>query len=1511
MPAVNRLRRNTTLPCQIAQTFANRPRLFEVAASLLVEQWPAYGFDATLDPVGLQLASFGPVPGIAYVRPLYQLLAERYCLRTTLNLTPGQDVVCRELGIEPEQPVPVDLVRLEALINDCGPLLVDRFNAALVDFWCAADRSGETPWSWLSNHLQERLRSAVAEAAAKHELPAAQATLKALAEEPANYDDQLKLCAEHGITLQTVVTNFSADWQLDPNLASAVLIERPDAPGRPSFTLLFTPAGRLLSFPSRTRLLEAINAHWPAILAKSPPAVKLSTPERQLFQAQAANLLQQLLEGIEIAATAFHAQGSAQQLANALDRLSSLAHLCSMDDLAGHGSLIDQLPGWMRDGDPKALIVYSSMLTDVARSNSDADGKTWLSGVPSAQAFACERLGELIRRDHPTSTLDPAAVRVINHQTTATAIPVAGQLVSEGTTVAVTFSLTQLAIANLGLLKPGRVTLETTDGQPIPTWLDTSALRALIDEADIGATYPKRLKALLLDDAQQSNERRRLLADQLRSQLPTQLMTRYIQHGHPSLLAIIAVEQLFAALPDEHDHWVIRPLGLLRTMDAFPDHPRNAWLIENDTLPSQSCLLYRPLHHEPIVEFRDRLALLVALGESGELQDDIIHRLPEEDRRVYKHGGFMEPHIFFPLEDDWAVAPSKPAPVTLSREAPVVDVARAIYEACVEEALHNFKERSASSDEARWQRWEELGWLLLNTVLPFVEGPVAEAAWLVQMETAFAHLVQANEDNQPGDRSADWIALLVNVAFLIFNHAMERMEQEHPLDATLPPGQQQALTPAPVVVTSPTETRLDFSWAQPTLKLDSKQASALDKLRVDISVDTLGSAVPSGPMRGLYLHADQLYSRVEGKVYKVQIDTVSEQFRIVGAADGNALGPWLRRDEAGRWQLDLGLRLKGGMPPRKQIARSKDAIRKSTEELAKRLVSDSKSIVERIPELRKVSTLGQGSDEPRVIRGCLEKLQVFETFIAEHIQRLHELNARTPVQEYKVKRAGTLFHQLECQLQIRELQLRLYKPERTQLTGMIDRLVELSPADIVILRKRLEDTGTLIDQLFDNATAFNLCLEQMRRLAGPAQPKVAEMLSKIEPHKGSWTILHWRFIRCENRFDRLILDEEHNEGIWLLRAWRNIDLAISQYVQLHKQANASDEVMRRVLQSIASNLDNARARLSALADAFGKDHVPTLLNDLRRDVNAISTSVDFERSEYPGNDERSTISQLNEQLPGLIETRDDGLLLGQPRTDDNDIVDIPGVENDSVSAAYKREDDQWVAVDAAATNKTKTTPGKAPAKLKTLLKQSTRLLDGARKEVALMQSKKANTYIPVDIQDSLLGHRARLDEHRAAIELRLTRDNQTDEGTPGADAAMNIKAIEDMSSTLADQATAQRARVALLQAPRMGELQFLLEREQVVIESTGPRHRLAKVAGRSDDYLEEFVIRHQNQAHWFAHFHYPAMNTRQADYTAGHLKTAEQRYERGRLVKNPDGREIEVYRSPIDRAAANAYFFTG
>ncbi|NWC80083.1 MULTISPECIES: DUF6543 domain-containing protein [Pseudomonas] len=1501
-----RLPRATTLSCSVAKRFASRPTLFEIAAQLLVEHWPDYGLDTNLDPLSLQLASFGPIMGVAYIRPLYQVLVERYCLRRTLNLTATQDVPCRNQAIDPDNPVPVDLHAFETLVNDCGPMLLHAYRTAMVNFWCEADSQGQTPWMWFANHLQALLRSAAEQAHTDGKLVAAAATLKALSEDPAKPDDLRTLTSSHGVSIHTLACNYSANWQLDPFLASALLIERPESPGQPPFTLLFTPIGRLLSFASRQQLQEGITRHWPSVIAMSPPIVRLGIPEQQPFQAQAANLLQQQLECLELATLAFKGTSSAQQLADALDRLTSMVHLCGMTDLASQETLVDQLPDWMRAGRPQALIVYSSMLTDVARSISESEGQTWLDGVPNAHDFACERLTELILRDHPESTLDPAAVRVINYQTVETAIPLPGEVINGGTIKAVSFSLAQLAIANLGLLKPGRVVVQSADGQTIPAWLDTLALRALVTEADIGSTYPARLRALLLNDAQARAHREDLFAKQLSTQLPTTVMERFLEHGQPTPAAIVAIEQVVAPLPNEHSSWVMRPLGLQRSMDANADHPLNAWLIEDDSFKSARCLLYRPLHSEPVVEYSDRMALLVALSEPGELQNDVLQRLAPEDRRIYAHGGFKEPHLFYPLEDDWAVPLARPAPVTLSREAAVLSPARAIYEGCVQETLSNFKAQSASSAETRWQRWEELGWLLLNTVLPFIEGPLAEAAWLMQMETTFARLVDAEDQASTGDRTGQWIELLVNVALLIFNHAMRRLEQEHPLDTVLPLGQLNEPIPAPIVLTSPTQTQLEFSWAQPTLRLDSSQAKALAALQADVSTTTLGPPIPTGPMRGLYLQADHLLVQLEGKLFKAQLDPILDQMRIVGGETGKSPGPLLRRDEAGRWQLDLRLRLRGGMPPSKRIAKLQAQRKHNTREKAERVVNDSKSITEQLPYMNKLRELASRSQDPRVLRNCLEKLQTFEAFVAEHVQRLQELNELTPVTDYKVKRAGTLYQHLNCQLQIRELLMRLYKPERAHLLDMIEHEAESTPADRVVLGARLANLTSLIDSLLDNATAFDQGFENLRQLASPSLHGTLKMLQGLQEQRGRWSPLHWRFMRFENCVNRMTLELMGETSIfWLDRTWDSIELAIGQRLQLSKRVNASDEVRRRLLENIKQHLETAKRRGDILRSLFDERAIPPALAQLRSDIADMSADVLSQLAEYPDLPHSCSVKQLSQELPGLIETRDDGLLLGQPRSDDDSIVDIPGSEQGSVSRSYKRDNEQWVPVHAAR-NKTDARP---PAKLKALLKESNRRLASARSSLRLMQGATASTYLPVEIEEILLLHRDGLDHHRTAIELRLTRDNQTDESIHDADAALSIKAIEDLSATLSKQAVEQRTRVALLQKPRMSELGFLLEHKQVQIRMTGSRRQLAKLAGRPDDYLEEYAISHDGDDLWYAHFHYSDRDAEQTGYTAGHLKTAAQRYARGRVVKDAGGHETEVHRSPIDLAAAKRYFF--
>ncbi|QXH45215.1 hypothetical protein KSS93_20400 [Pseudomonas xanthosomatis] len=61
-------------------------------------------------------------------------------------------------------------------------------------------------------------------------------------------------------------------------------------------------------------------------------------------------------------------------------------------------------------------------------------------------------------------------------------------------------------------------------------------------------------------------------------------------------------------------------------------------------------------------------------------------------------------------------------------------------------------------------------------------------------------------------------------------------------------------------------------------------------------------------------------------------------------------------------------------------------------------------------------------------------------------------------------------------------------------------------------------------------------------------------------------------------------------------------------------------------------------------------------------------------------------------------------------------------------------------------------------------------------------------------------------------------------------------------------------------------------------------------AGAPDDSLDEYAIPHRSTVPWYAHFHYPTMDTAKAEFTAGHLKTAAQRHASG---------NADVYRAPV------------
>ncbi|MDF0731525.1 hypothetical protein P0Y43_12400 [Pseudomonas entomophila] len=1504
-----RVPRSSSLECAVTKRFDTRPGLLDVAAKVLEEQWNErkMGAYSTSD---LYLVSRTRGAANPFVRPLHHVLVERYCHEGTTNLTPGEDHVSNRAAPAAHAVVEVDLHALEQLINDCGPLLFEAYAQALVAFWGEADAHGQTPWQWYSDYLHEQLRASIERQTNDGTLSQQDAAMASLVRIHSNPQALKQWENSARIALHILRLDRDQQWQLAPDLASAVLMEREQGPA-----LLYTLAGRLIPFASRQDLLDAIAQHWPPQLASQPPLLSLARPTMDLFQEQTLSVLHQQLLAMEHTCLTYRRRYDSRRLANALDRIGDMAGACGTAEQNTQASIAHQLPDWLRNASTHALMHYSTLLTDIASCTYESAGHHWLAGIEDAEAFAYRLLSERIVLDHPRSTLDLRMVRVVNHQVIAAAIPTQGSLIQDGVILPVSFTLAQLAISNLGLLRPGTITLEPVHKQALPSWLDAAYVRQLVSEVDIGTRYPQMLRQQLLDDPQQRRQREELLGSQLKVQLPAMAMELCLLGAELEPDAVDMLGKLFAAEPQgQASRWVLRPLGFLSSMDASPDHPLNTWLIESPNAGASACLLYRPLHQQALLLFKDRLALLVAIGTPGALQDDLLQRLPAEARSTYAHGGFLEPHLFHPIDDPASVPFGKPAPVTLSREAAPEAAVSAIYQGCVDETLQQFEAHSATTAQTRWARWAELGWLLLDTVLPFTEGAIARIGWLAQIEAALTQAVDPPASDDPAARNAALAQLLLDLAMIVLHHAIVRQALEAPARPALPNVPPVAANPVkPRVVPAAQASTLDFRWSNATLRLSEAQAQAVGELRAGVLSEVLGPAIPSGPLQGLHLYEDACWAILENAVYKVKLDNAYGQPRVVGGLNDETLGPWLQLDDAGRWHVDLRLRLRGGMPLETRLKQMRVANEQAITELDAQLRQDTTYLKQQVDYLEKVAQVAAGDVPPAILRNYLDKAQAFSTFCEEHLARLKQRNAKAPLREYKLLRASGLSQRLRCEQSIRATLVRLYRPLRTQVVEITLRQREgytLSTDDVRIVNERLDTLLPLLDQIIGNSARLSTELKQLRELASLSQPKIHSMLEHI---LSTWVKptapMMWRLIRLESCTNQLSLLAELDDvsTYWLDRFWSNIELGVAQHLHFNALENASDEIRQRLLQNIDQHVGAAQRQLDNLQSRLTLDPTTSPLSTLREDVEHFARRVKLDLAEYPDYTSLNSIPQLRRQMPGLIETPDEGLLLGTPRQGNDDIIDIPA-SGDAMAPTrtYKLEQGDWVRVQRHHPPKA---AGK-PQKLRKLLDNGEQRLRQARETLANLRTKAASSYLPVEIEEILLNQRRAVDEQRGAIEQRLTADNQTDERDANQDAALTIKALEDLSGTLAEQALALRTQAALAQKPRMGELRFLIDNHQVEVRKEGTRRLLARSKDRPDDYLDEYAISHDGVVLWYAHFHYRSADSERTAFTAGHLKTAAQRFVRGQWAfDDTTGKQVEVYRGLVTQAAASSYFF--
>lgn len=1509
--AYPRLPRASNLDCEIAKRFSNRPTLLDAADRILQERWEVHFPDEEYDPLALFLASQHPRSGDTWVRPLSQVIVERYCQRQTLNLTPGDDYLSPRLKADPNGRLDIDLHSVEILIDEAAPRLLEVYRQSLVVYWSSFDAIGNTPWRWFADYLRGQLKSAIEVARGTNTWPGFALATASLVHD---YPDPTTLGGwknTTGLKVAQLMVDFSEDGGLDTDLASALLIEHTDGDPTRDLTLLFTLTGKLHRFNSRQHLLESIGSYWPAGDRLAPYEVIITTLSQPVFDCQALGLLDQQLRVITQLASRYRSKLDALYMSQDLDRLTAMLDFCNGAEAMERRALSEQLPEWLRDAQSGPLMHYSSLLLDVAQGVQNAKGESWLHGIDNAETFANRQLTERFAADHPGDAPPPEQVRIINYQTTATAAATQGTIVASGEVTPVTLTLAQLAICNLGLLRPGRVELSCTTSEPLPGWLDETYLRTVISELDIGSRYPAMLRAKLLDDPVQRLARQSLLSNQLRSQLPAFAQELYLRGKLPDQQATGHIAEVFRAIDDDSPRWVMRPLGFMKAPGSTVDHPRNTWLIEPSVPNGDTCLLYRPLHEDTLLQFPDRLALFVAISTPGKLQDDLLQRLPADVRRFYAHGGFLEPHLFVVLEDTSAIPLAPPAPVKLALENPVDTPGEALYLACVNESIQHFADLASSTAQTRWARWEELGWLLFNTLLPLAGGALGRVAWLTQMEVALAEYVDADASTTAEGHWLSLVNLLVNIATLLFSHSMFRLHLEQGETAAFPgpvPSPEASVLPAPVTpAVTDTAIDLDFSWSRPDRRLSASQRVALQALRADVAVEALGPAIPSGTLRGLYLLHDRFYAQVDGNLYRAELGMPRNQLRIVGP--DLSPGPWLRHDEAGRWQLDLGLALKGGMPLSEQLRRlqlEKENALRSANDLIK---TDKEAISAKIKEQTTIESLVAATHDDTTLQNCQDKVQALSTFWTTHLERLHTRNGLQPIKDFKKVQAYALYQDSFCQRLLRKILQSRYQPDREQLLQLARQQrpdQDLSPDDARIAAGRLDRLGPLIEQMINNNTHLRQCQEALNKLASPQQPEILQWrnLAAVMPATAERDLI-LRFLRLEGLLNRLTLVHglSGEAPYWRDRFWRTVELGIAQRAKLLKLGDADQEVTARLLRSIAEQFQVAARQLEHFVEQIEGDAARQTARQLQEALEWIRSRIRQDLAELPDYPPVSSLRQLRRKVPGLIETADHGLLLAEPRDEDADTVDVAGPDNKTPARTYKLRQGEWIELKPASA-----TPRPAGASLKRLLKGSDRLMQETRDECARLQ-RASNRYLPVELEESVRHQRERLLAQVEAIESRLTDDNETDEAQGGKDAELVSHALRALADELLGKAAELRVSAALAQPPRMGEVMFLADAHQVRINAVGTRTRLAKVKGRPADFLDEYSISHQGQVLWYAHFHYPALGTAKADFTAGHLKTAAQRHMAGQRHTDGSGNVVEVYRGPITETAAARYFF--
>ncbi|MHA6194134.1 dermonecrotic toxin domain-containing protein [Pseudomonas wadenswilerensis] len=1492
----------------IARRFARRPSLREVAWSLIFEQSCLRGLKEQ-DPSALLLYRTDAT-GTRHVEDLADVLIECFCRGTPLSLDADTDYLSFYKGAETPFRSKLKVADLQALINETARYLLSTYQQALYEYWNFT-RDGEgSPLRWLAGHLQQQygevldglfrsggldsLEAATARVIGSFPRAEARALLHNLVEVKVSLLGQAT-CAEQG---------------LDPQLASAILLEREVPQLQRSMALVFSLSGVLYRFDSRKALRGALVNRCPG--DAGPQVLHRYTTPGSVFVDQALLLREQQQDLISALARlpVLAGMSPGQSLQLRLDEAGSLLGVCQASQREMRQRFRLQLPDWLGKAGEEQRRDYAARLLRIAQRQRDGEDASFLDGVPDAFDFAREQLLGAMGKDHPHDPLpDLDDLELVNKQVTGVAIGSGGNVVPQGEERIVRLTPAQFALANLAVLRAGTVSLRSLAGATLPQWLTVDYLKALVTRLDVGGRYPAVLQRMLLDDGNERVPRQQRFIRQLREQLP--LLALEMSMRDPATLSaesLARVDRLFRPALTFSEA-VLRPLSFIAKAGATPDIAGNAWLIEAPQIGQGPCLLYRPLHREPLREYASRADFFKALCEAGTLQDDILQRLPAERQPVYARGGFAEPHVvrFFP-GDEFSVI-SVPALAKLGEASVQGDVLEQLYLSCARELVERARQETLSTRESRWLDYQELGWLMLNTVLPFFNGPLVKAAWMLPL---FSSLREVLSDTQGSAQPGALQQLLLSLALLL----LPESESALPPESESPPGDGETVSIDAARIELPQVPKWSrFGWG--SVALTAAQREALAGFRRVLTAEQLGTPMGAGGYHGLYGYQQQWWASIDGAVY--QVSFTEDGPRLIDTA--GKLGPWVRVDAEGTWQLDFGLRLRGGMPVNRRIAQLRESNRQrivQLEENHTRLLGLRVASSERVQaDLDEAAR--QQSPTSAHLQTYAGHLRDQDRLLVEFDDNLCQLHQLKPLPEFKRMHARNLYDRAGTQAQLSYVLHSWFSDNHAIMRDMrpaSSPQEEQAPAQVEKFQRMMEACRKAKEQV-DELIGCHQTIAGMSRLlreilpGGPELADKADQLLDSEP-----SLRSWKSADLSLRAATILDVEQSSDYKVLYSALLAARTGLSMRDAMEVKNTFSEAERVEILDSVVSRLAHAleTTRLyqalprkpggKALLDAF-----IDILEGLQREA---QDELAKRLQMLPQQSEPAAKPEKRKQV--LIHTRNRGVVVGARRKAEGSrpetVVVVDPIDNSEL-ARYEESSEPGVWQPVSEPRSEPVSP--TPASLATLIKRSTPLLNNAERRIAKVRSQAKTATVGADIEDILTQEARPLDALVQQIQEALTRENATDDSVDGIDAARQCAALTAKAGVMREEGRRLRVDILKKQAPTVGHVSWLLDQHEVSIAREGERVALAKRKGLPQDYLQEFVVNDRDgKPLWYAHFHYPSADALVGDFSAAHLKTREQRYDRGPQAASSTSNQaiIEVYRSRIDKSSAQKLFLT-